>query len=543
MDVRPETKPLLGTDGPTDLGSNAACQPRSYLPMVSELWLLAWPVMVRNLLNCGSDRLTLAVVGHYDASTAHYDGAGLGEMLSNISGLSVGLGINLGLATLCSQSFGAGRAALDNGMHLRRCFVFLACAFVWSALAATFAEQILSGLKQPADVARASASFARVQLAGVPFYWVSGALQTVCDSVQNTKPGLYAMVAGSIMQVCLCVAFVHPNGLDMGFLGMAAARSIGGLVALIVVIVYIVGHDMGKVVWGIRRNPVTMQCFVNDPLNDNSEVGGQSLQQPTAGGEINDGDIDAQTIGPGRRYARNRVDVDHFQVLSCKHLSRYATIMLPAGALWWMEWWSFEGLTILVGLLPNAEIALGAHGTIFNVLVTTYQLFTALGTALCAASGRRIGEGLSHEIPALLWISGTMALVIAACMGSAMYIFRAYIAEAFTPNPDVQQYTRENIIGATMSIPGYALLMTLVGACRGANRQKIVALGTVSGYTMGLALGWYLGVKIGWPRPLLGVWLGNAAALTWAGLWTVGVVIAIQWSKLRPVAGTGDTAP
>lgn len=68
---------------------------------------------------------------------------------------------------------------------------------------------------------------------------------------------------------------------------------------------------------------------------------------------------------------------------------------------------------------------------------------------------------------------------------------------------------------------------------------QIVAFGTVSGYTMGLALGWYLGVKKGWPRPLLGVWLGNTAALTWAGLWTVGVVILIQWSKLKPVTAEG----
>ena len=111
------------------------------LPLTSELWALAWPAILRNVLNCACDRLTLALVGHYDPSTVHYDGAGLGKMYSNITGLSVGLGINLGLATLCSQAYGAGRAAEENALHLRRCAVWLVVAFAYSAVAVLFAER------------------------------------------------------------------------------------------------------------------------------------------------------------------------------------------------------------------------------------------------------------------------------------------------------------------------------------------------------------------------------------------------------------------
>ena len=111
------------------------------LPLTSELWALAWPAILRNVLNCACDRLTLALVGHYDPSTVHYDGAGLGKMYSNITGLSVGLGINLGLATLCSQAYGAGRAAEENALHLRRCAVWLVVAFAYSVVAVLFAER------------------------------------------------------------------------------------------------------------------------------------------------------------------------------------------------------------------------------------------------------------------------------------------------------------------------------------------------------------------------------------------------------------------
>ena len=45
---------------------------------LSALWALAWPAVIRNTLNCASDRFTLIFVGHWDDSRVHYDGAGLG---------------------------------------------------------------------------------------------------------------------------------------------------------------------------------------------------------------------------------------------------------------------------------------------------------------------------------------------------------------------------------------------------------------------------------------------------------------------------------
>jgi Na+-driven multidrug efflux pump len=47
---------------------------QSVSALTAELWRLAWPAIIRNFLNCASDRATLALVGHYDRDEAHYDG-------------------------------------------------------------------------------------------------------------------------------------------------------------------------------------------------------------------------------------------------------------------------------------------------------------------------------------------------------------------------------------------------------------------------------------------------------------------------------------
>ena len=98
--------------------------------------------------------MTLAFVGHFDHVRSQYAGAALRKMYSNISGLSIGMGLNLGLSTLCSQAFGAGRAASLNGIYLRRRVVFLLVAFCYSAAAAFYAEPILVALQQPAKVSK-----------------------------------------------------------------------------------------------------------------------------------------------------------------------------------------------------------------------------------------------------------------------------------------------------------------------------------------------------------------------------------------------------
>lgn len=53
---------------------------------VRELLNLTWPILIRNYLSCGSAVFGLALVGWWDGDVAHYDGAGIGKMYSNITG-------------------------------------------------------------------------------------------------------------------------------------------------------------------------------------------------------------------------------------------------------------------------------------------------------------------------------------------------------------------------------------------------------------------------------------------------------------------------
>lgn len=209
--------------------------------VLCDIWQLAYPAMLRNLVDCGSDRLTLSLVGHYDPHTAHFDGAGMGTMYSNLTGLSIGKGLCMGLALLCSQAHGADRGT-ENPGHLRRCSVVLLLAYVYTVTTAACCAPALKAFGSPAAVADASARFAQILALGQPGYWSATAIQVILDSMGRTRAGMYSSMVGGVTQVTVAVLAVSSWGLDWGYLGEAAARSVGGYVSLGVLIAYVRYH-------------------------------------------------------------------------------------------------------------------------------------------------------------------------------------------------------------------------------------------------------------------------------------------------------------
>ena len=182
----------------------------------------------------------------------------------------------------------------------------------------------------------------------------------------------------------------------------------------------------------------------------------------------------------------------------------------------------------------SADGGLGAHGTIFNVLVNTYMCFTGMGAALCALTGKAIGERSGGAVPQLCALACAISLGMAAAIGALLYVLRSPLARLFTLDADVVHEVSVTMLGASLSVPGYALFMTLFGALRGAGRQALATFGAALGYGVGLPLAYVLGSVLQWPAPLLGCWLGNVAALTIAAVWSVGTVLAVDWRRCAP---------
>ena len=109
-----------------------------------------------------------------------------GDRLQQHQQLSIGMGLNLGLSIFCSQAHGAGEGALRNPVYLRRCLLVLLVAFACHGAHALPAIHCCKRRRRP-RLPYDSARFIRVQLIGVPFYWVGLALISVCDEAAAAR--------------------------------------------------------------------------------------------------------------------------------------------------------------------------------------------------------------------------------------------------------------------------------------------------------------------------------------------------------------------
>lgn len=453
-----------------------------------DIWTLAWRIMLRRVMDVAGDRAVLSLVGHFDSSPAHYDGAGLGKMYSNITGLSIGFGFNLGLATLCAQATGAGLAEVENPVLLRRAAFVGLFAMCFSSAAAFAAQPLLEVAGMPADVAATSAAFAKWSLTTLPFMWAVNALEKICDSLRQTRPTIFAVATGTVVNVGVSVAALHPKVLNWGYLGLTASRSIASAAQLAVLLSLIHAQQLDAQVW-LR------------------------------------GDAARRTV-----------------VLNGKAIRSYLTVAVPGALLMWGEWWSFEGLAILAAWLPDARIVLAAHATLYNITVASNMIFAALGSAICAIVGRSIGARRPRDVPWQLLGALLIAVPLASIVAVALYFSIGTLARFFTQEHDVQDLIERTALGPSVTVAAFAMLFTGFGVCRGINRQQQAATQALFFYAAGIGLAYYAGVVRGWPQPLLGMWIGNASAVGAAAVATLLIVSCIRYEAISS-AVTGDDAP
>jgi MATE family multidrug resistance protein len=56
------------------------------------------------------------------------------------------------------------------------------------------------------------------------------------------------------------------------------------------------------------------------------------------------------------------------------------------------DWWAFEALTLLAGLLPDAVVAVGAIGICFSIHVVIFLLIEGFSTAVSILVANELGE-------------------------------------------------------------------------------------------------------------------------------------------------------
>lgn len=384
---------------------------------------------------------------------------------ANITGYSVLSGLALGMEPLCSQAFGARRPKLLS-LTLHRAVLFLLFSSIPISFLWLRMAKIMSFIGQDPKITSLSQRYLMFSLPDLVSYSFIHPIRIYLRAQGITHPlTLVSCAAAALHFPANWVLVTH---FGFGVAGVAAASAASNMV----LVLFLVGH-----VWAT------------------------GLHVPT-------------WTGPSRECLTGWGPLARLAVPSCVSVC--------------LEWWWYEIMIVLCGLLPDPKAAVAAMGVLIQTTALVYVFPSSLGFGVST----RVGNELGANRPVRARSAAAVAVSLAAVMGLLAAGFSAGVKERwgrmFTGDGEILRLTTAALPIVGLCELGNCPQTVGCGVLRGSARPAMAAnvnLGAfyLVGLPVAVGLGFFLGMGF------CGLWLGLLAAqICCAGL-MLCVVGSTNW--------------
>jgi MATE family multidrug resistance protein len=369
-----------------------------------------------------------------------------------------GEGLLIGLDTLVSQAFGAGRRddcfhSLVNGIYLSLAIAPLLLGAVWSL------PHIFGRLGVSPDVAELARPYMHTLAFGlVPllFYFT---FRRALQGMNLVRPVAFALITANLINVVgnYVLVFGHWGLPMLGVVGSGIATAISRAYLATVLVVFLFWYDSRNHAY-MRRTPLRPEL------------------------------------------ARIR---------------RLIALGFPAAMQMTAEIAVFAAVASLIARL--GAIPLASHQIALNTVAFTYMVPLGISSAAAVRVGQAIGR---RDLPGAQ-LAGNTAILLGAAFMSAMsvvlLVFPQYIARIYTNNP-VLIHTAVVLLAAGAAFQLFDGIQTVAtGALRGTGDTRTPMICHFCAYwLMGLPFGAWLCFRQHWG--VLGLWIGLSASLILIGI-------------------------
>ena len=201
----------------------------------SLIFELAVPNVVSSLAMYSTTVITTLCISHED-QPALLAAFGLGNLIGNVLGLSIGVGLTSVLETLVSQAFGARNLHL-TAIHLNRARLVVSIAVIPCMFCLYYTDFLLTWLGQDPGVSALAADFTRASLFGLLPFFLYCCTSSFLRSCQHPRPPLAANVIGSFIHLFVSVYLINIRGLELW--GAGLAMSINNILRFVILEIFL----------------------------------------------------------------------------------------------------------------------------------------------------------------------------------------------------------------------------------------------------------------------------------------------------------------
>ncbi|KAJ4745571.1 Protein DETOXIFICATION [Rhynchospora pubera] len=394
-------------------------------------------------------------------------GATLGNSWGTVTGLALMTGLSGSLETLCGQGYGAKLYRM-LGIYLQSSVIISVFFSILISILWIFSEEILILLHQKPEVAHMAALYLKFLIPGLFAY---GILQCILRFLQ-TQTVIMPLVVCSLVpllaHVLITYLLVHVFGL--GFVG----TSISGSVSLWISCLMLAGYVKYAKDFNHTWEGLSMEAF--------------------------------------------------------EHVLPSMKLAVPSAIMVCFEYWAFEILVLLAGLMPNSELSTSLIAMCVNTEAITYMITYGFSAAVSTRVSNEIGAGNIQRAKNAVSVTLKLSVFLAATVIILLAFFHDLWASLFSNSQDIITAFAHMTPFLATSILFDSAQGVLSGVSRGCGWQHLAAwTNLVAFYFIGMPLALLFGFKLGFYGK--GLWMGLICGLVCQSATLLIITLRIKWTK------------
>ncbi|XP_047066713.1 protein DETOXIFICATION 18-like [Lolium rigidum] len=396
-------------------------------------------------------------------------GATLGNSWGTVTGIALMTGLSGSLETLCGQGYGA-KVYHMLGVYLQASIITSALSSVLVSLLWLYTEPLLIFLHQDPEVSRMAAVFLRYT---IPAQFAYGFIQCILRFLQ-TQSVVMPLVAFSLLPLVFHVGITHASVhyLGLGFAGPAMTTSVSLWLSCVMLAAYIIFSKRFKRTWG----GFSAEAF--------------------------------QYVLPGLKLA------------------------VPSAVMVCFEYWSFEILVLLAGLMPDSQMSTSIIAMCVNTESISYMITYGFAAAISTRVSNELGAGNTDKakkaVKVTLMLSILLGVTFLLLLGLGHNLWAGLFSNSKTVISAFSSMT-PLLIGTVVLDSTQGILS---GVSRGCGWQHLVAwTNLVAFYIIGLPLSLLLGFKLGFHTK--GLWMGQICGLLSQNAVLLFITLRTKWERME----------
>ncbi|RWR86285.1 Multi antimicrobial extrusion protein [Cinnamomum micranthum f. kanehirae] len=396
-------------------------------------------------------------------------GSTLANSWATVTGLALMTGLSGALETLCGQGFGAKLYRM-LGIYLQSSII---TCFIFSVVVSVlwfFSEQVLILLHQEPEIAKMAGLYLKYLIPGLFAY---GFLQCLLRFLQ-TQSVVIPLVICSLVPFVIHVglAYLLTYHTTLGFKGAALAAAISLWLSFIMLALYVNYSEKFKYTW----EGLSMECF--------------------------------QYVLPNMKLA------------------------IPSAVMVCLEYWAFELLVLLAGLMPDAENTTSLIAICVNTEAVTFMLTYGFSAAVSTRVSNELGAGNVDKAKNAVSVTLRLSVLLATIVVLSLIFGHNIWATSFSDSQTIIKQFAYMTPFLAISILFDSAQGVLSGVSRGCGWQHLAAWTNLAAfYVIGMPISILLGFKFGLHAK--GLWIGLICGLFCQACTLLLITLRTKWSTME----------